>query len=244
MEFPASFPSYGLKPNGDRAKALLIFFRIVQILLLLKLVLDISAFFSISDGHISHLAWTVIVFFGLIAIIPSSLFLGIFFVLWMSRAYHNLHKADLEGFLYKKEWAVAGWFVPIRNFYVPYQIIKEIYDDSQIAFRNEQEIFKSQPSFLVKYWWLFYIAGIFFNATAMFLALESFPQEILTFCTICTTISMFFSSLFGIRMIRNISVIESEMFERSIIFRQQEISQAAQDYLSYADLLPETPSDQ
>jgi hypothetical protein len=245
MEYPSTFQPYGynLRPNADNAKLLIIFFRIVQVVLLLKLVLDLSTFFSISDGHVSGTALIAGRLFALFALIPFGL-LGIFFLIWMSRAYYNLYKADLQDFNYGKNMAVIGWFIPIGNFFIPYQIIKEIHDDSQLAFREENEIYEPKKTLLIEYWWMFYFLAILSDCIAIYLAFQFLPKEIISFCTICTTTLLLLSSVYGIAMIKKIAVVEAEMMQRSFDFRQRETEDAGKQFLSGDFPPPEIPTQQ
>src|SRR6187551_1814201 len=134
MEFPHAFSQVAISPNKERAKYTIIFFRTVLVVTLLTLVLTISTFRSINDfGDVSKTALFVNGIFGIFALLPYAV-LGIFFLLWMGRAYHNLSRSDVGKLEYSPGWAVGAWFIPIVNLFMPCSVMDEIWNKTQMAY--------------------------------------------------------------------------------------------------------------
>jgi heme/copper-type cytochrome/quinol oxidase subunit 2 len=45
---------------------------------------------------------------------------------WTYRASSNAHRLGAQGLRYSPRWAVAGYFIPLANLWMPYQAMKEI----------------------------------------------------------------------------------------------------------------------
>jgi hypothetical protein len=45
---------------------------------------------------------------------------------WTYRASSNAHKLGAQGLRYTPRWAVGGYFIPLANLWMPYQVMKEI----------------------------------------------------------------------------------------------------------------------
>lgn len=68
-------------------------------------------------------------------------------IIWLTKAAnvaYNLHYPRTRGAV----WAVLGWFVPIVNFWFPYQVVRDC-----LAPGNEDRR-------LVRYWWTSYIVSL------------------------------------------------------------------------------------
>lgn len=52
---------------------------------------------------------------------------AIIFIMWFWRAYSNLHLLGTDR-LYNKGWTIGSWFIPVLNFYFPYQIMRSMFD--------------------------------------------------------------------------------------------------------------------
>ena len=126
-----------LKPNEQRAKAAIILIWIVLILEITSLVssyLQYDLLQRISSGAIvssftaaaNFIRQQIIGYVYFIAYVISA----ITFIRWFRRAYFNLH-LRVDHLSNSEGWAAGSWFVPIINFYLPYKIMKELYQETQ-----------------------------------------------------------------------------------------------------------------
>jgi hypothetical protein len=84
----------------------------------------------------------------------------ILFIIWMFRAYENLHKINPALPEYSVGWTIGAWFVPILNFIRPVQMIVEIWNKTQRAMRAEGEQYSHEPPKLINLWWGVWMAGV------------------------------------------------------------------------------------
>ena len=78
------------------------------------------------------------------------------FLRWMYRVSTNLRTLGVEGQRYSHRAAVFWWFVPIAWFWMPYRVLREIYQGSQpVAARTH-------PAFTT--WWWLWLAGSYLEA--------------------------------------------------------------------------------
>ena len=85
----------------------------------------------------------------------------VYFIRWFRRAYWNLH-IRINDLKYEESAASWTWFVPIYNFFAPYQIMMDLVSKSQIFLIEKGIKPKAQlPANMVSWWWMSYIAGIF-----------------------------------------------------------------------------------
>ncbi len=82
---------------------------------------------------------------------------GITFILWFRRAYYNLH-TQVSLLQHGEGWAAGGWFVPIVSWYRPFQIMKEMYVETQSLFTQRVSNYTQHISTaLLGWWWALWI---------------------------------------------------------------------------------------
>lgn len=52
------------------------------------------------------------------------------FLVWFGQAYGNLKELRANDRQYSTGWAIGGWFIPFANFFIPYNVAKEIWKAS------------------------------------------------------------------------------------------------------------------
>lgn len=95
--------------------------------------------------------------------IAVSLIAGIVFIRWFRRAYFNLHKLT-NSLSHGEGWAAGAWFTPIVNLFRPYQIMKELWDEtlSLLSSNDEPEVSSAKTGVkMLGFWWaLWIISGV------------------------------------------------------------------------------------
>lgn len=86
---------------------------------------------------------------------------AITFIQWFKQAYHNLH-VRVKNLSFTEGWAIGSWFVPIICLYRPYQIMKELYEETKEFLTKRDVIFnmKLSKTSLVIWWTLWLIHNI------------------------------------------------------------------------------------
>lgn len=95
---------------------------------------------------------------GLISIstLVCMIALLIFFISWFRRAYFNLHQ-KLKHLNHSEGWAAGAWFVPFLNLYRPYQIAKEIFEESIFYLRTKGIQISDNKNGLLISWWILHL---------------------------------------------------------------------------------------
>lgn len=178
-----------LKPNGQRAKNAI---TLIWIVLALKIVALISTYFQYDllltgakEGGISAEAgnsnyWRERIV-GLANIVAYGISI-VTFLLWFRRAYFNLHQ-KVSNLDYSEGWAVGSWFVPIVNFYRPYRIMKELYQETNnLLIRNQTNVTSNLSSNTLGLWWTLWImfnllGQISYRYSARAVSIEDFTDS-------------------------------------------------------------------
>lgn len=148
-----------LRPNEQRAKNAIM---LIWIVLAFEIISLLSGYLQydllqqfIAGAEISEETATandlreqVISIFYLIAYIISV----ITFILWFRRAYFNLH-LKVKYLNHTEGWAVGGWFVPFISLYRPYQIMKELYQETKDLLNKKGIAFNQNFSTGALGWW-------------------------------------------------------------------------------------------
>jgi hypothetical protein len=211
-----------LKPNGQRAKNAIIFIWIILVLDVLSLISGYFQYDLLSTvangGFISPVQATfndlreqIIAILYLLASIVSA----ITFIQWFRRAYFNLH-LHVEYLLHPEGWAAGSWFVPIVSFYRPYQIMKELYEES-IELLEKRGIHIPNISMnYISVWWAFWILSSIFGQIILRITLKSNTVDDYIFTTICSMIQDIVNiplALLAIQVIKNYAKLEPHLFE-------------------------------
>jgi hypothetical protein len=190
-----------MKPNDERAKLAVVLIWIVLGLELITLISDYFQYnllqqvlngenFSIEAATANDTRQQFIAILYLIAYVIS----GITFIQWFRRAYNNLHQ-KVSYLSHTEGWAAGSWFVPIVNLYRPYQIMKELYQETkEYLIKNGNEVGEVVPTGPMGLWWgLWIINGIL----GQFIFRFSLKAETIEELSTVTIVSMV-SSLIGI----------------------------------------------
>ena len=209
-----------LKNNKLRARNLIIIFSIIFILNIIAIISDLMQYsmlnslegFTIEEAELNDLRQSII------GIIMFSVYVCcyVLFILWFRRAYYNLHQV-VKHLEHSEGWAAGAWFVPILNFFRPYQIMRELYVES------EKYISKIKPDYTKKLnvtfvglWWTLWIIASFLERIGMRLNLKAETLDEIINATTINLINEIFTiplCLIIIKVIKDYSVVENELFD-------------------------------
>jgi hypothetical protein len=74
-------------------------------------------------------------------------------IMWLRRAYYNLHQLPNIRPEYSDGWAAGAWFVPFINFWRPYTIMREVWQDTQRAATGRIAV----PTTILGWWWAAFV---------------------------------------------------------------------------------------
>jgi len=159
-----------LRPNKQRARNAIM---LIWIVMGLEVVLLISGYLqyellnqwanggaiSIESADANDSREQILSIVYMIAFITSA----VMFIQWFRRAYYNLHQ-KINYLSYSEGWAAGAWFVPILNLFRPYQIMKELYNETKnLLLKNGLNISKSFSTNLLGLWWALWLITHFLS---------------------------------------------------------------------------------
>lgn len=83
----------------------------------------------------------------------------ILFYKWLYRSNFNVRQLGAQGMKFSPAWSIGYFFVPIVGLWKPYQAMKEIWQAS----KNPSAWKEVKRGSVLPWWWLFYIAELFFS---------------------------------------------------------------------------------
>jgi len=155
-----------LRPNADRAKVAIL---LLYIMLALGITAAISSFMQwqllndFNNGvHVSDTSITANdtreMIVGLLYTVGYICTI-VFFIRWFRRAYFNLHMRS-KNLKYTEGWAAGAWFIPIYNWFAPYNIFKDLFNESnRILQAKGITPPASLPINLLNSYWVFWVVG-------------------------------------------------------------------------------------
>ena len=152
-----------IRPNKKRAKvaeyliwAVLVvgLFSILSSYLQYDLLLKVQEGFPVSDFELTINDFREL---GIgLATIVIYIISVVTFIRWFRRAYYNLHSRTITP-KYDEGWAAGSWFVPILNLFRPYNIMKEIDEETcSLIEKRSQKSVKTSAG-LIGFWWALWI---------------------------------------------------------------------------------------
>jgi hypothetical protein len=133
------------------------------------------------------------------------------FIQWFRRAYYNLH-LKVNFLNYTEGWAAGCWFVPFINLYRPYQIMKELYEETdELLSKKGISVNQTFSTTLLGWWWALWIIN---NLLAQFVFRYTLKAESIDELTTSTIASMVGNllgiplALIAIKVIKDYSAIE------------------------------------
>ena len=210
-----------LRPNKKRAKTAILFIWIEFALIIISLISSLLRYFMLKDIVVGKLVTDKILEENdlrenIIFITQTLVYIvsGIFFIRWFRRAYFNLH-LKVSGLNHSEGWAAGYWFVPIANFYRPYQIMKELYIETNEYLKNNRVEYNNSfsPKTLILWWAYWVISAIFTRIIFQYSKqVDTIYEFILsTQLTIIDCIVSLPLCFITIRVIKNYSLMEDEL---------------------------------
>lgn len=83
---------------------------------------------------------------------------AVLFIRWLLQARRNAVALGADGLVHSRHTAAWSWFIPIINLFLPYQVVKEIWQASDPAPEPPLEAKRGVPAVL-PVWWAFWVAA-------------------------------------------------------------------------------------
>ena len=185
-----------LKPNEQRSQNAII---LIWIALALNCISLISSYFqydllqtAANGGEISAESVTsndnreqAIGVIQIIVLVVSA----ITFIQWFTRAYFNLH-LRVDYLSHSEGWAAGCWFVPIVNLFRPYQIMKELFQETHLYLkRNNLLTYEHFSISTLSLWWTLWIIDRLLGQFLFKYAMKAETFDELTTTTVAQIVS-------------------------------------------------------
>lgn len=205
-----------IRDNKDRAKWVLIIFYWTAFITIVAVISGIMEYNLLSrgmyteeEGDSNDIRQMIV---GALQFITSILG-GVFFIMWFRRSYFNLHALGIR-MQYKEGWAAGSWFVPILNFFRPYQIMDEIWEQIQIKINTPIQ----EPKTILGFWWGGWVIGGIIDRIATRMVFRAETMEDFMNSTMLTSIGECISLVtlgLIILIVRKVSKWEDELYKQS-----------------------------
>lgn len=212
-----------LKDNAERSKKLIEILKVSLWVNIVMLPLYIWQYFIYSKYNFDPLldSWELYpegydepvfdIVLGIAAIIYTVVFIicMVRFIKWFRRAYFNIEAAGLN--IDKSESAAAwSWFVPIYNWFAPYQIMKEVWVKTQ---KTYTENIKPVNNLIGVWWGTWVITNIIEGQIdGIGPSLLGEDPEAVAIISIISSALLVLSNYLVIEVVEKVSVFEKAMF--------------------------------
>ena len=96
------------------------------------------------------------------------------FIAWLHRSRINVRAFGCRRFRYSRTWAIIGFFIPILNFFRPYQVVSEVWRASDPRAVETPVAWIAMPvSRYVAAWWVTLLASLLLEILAAGLVTQS-----------------------------------------------------------------------
>lgn len=144
---------------------------------------------------------------------------AITFIQWFRRAYFNLH-LRVNRLSHTEGWAAGCWFVPIVNLFRPYQIMKELFQETYLFLKRNDFHTKEHLSISsLGFWWTFWIIDRFIGRFVFKYTMKAETIDEFTISTIAEMVSNGFGivlAIITVKVIKEYSELESLMHKVKI----------------------------
>jgi len=157
---------------------------------------------------------------GAVGLMQTAIYLAsaVAFLMWFHRAHRNLPALGAWNLKYSPGWAVGSWFIPILNFFRPYQIMAEVSRESNPDAIRPGSLFpgEGRASPLLGWWWALWLIMNFAGQAAMRLSLRAESLELLKAASWTSVIADLISlpaALLAIMVVRGVDANQAERYQ-------------------------------
>ncbi|MEO5645118.1 MAG: DUF4328 domain-containing protein [Bacteroidia bacterium] len=221
-----------ISPNEERSKTSLLLLRIYLVILFCLLFTEIVAAVILhKNGGNMRESLMVVAAVGIVGALGGivNILFMVYFIMWLRRAYHNLHKAGSKNLRHSEGWAAGAWFIPIMSFVWPLQIVRDTWIEMQNVFRKQGEFYEREEDTVTGWWWAFFLVALFVGYIGSFnINFKNF--EIGYTFSALSHLGYIFSGIMLITVIRKISDMENDMSQRANGYYAWLTQQQAEQY--------------
>ncbi|WP_299452456.1 DUF4328 domain-containing protein [uncultured Microscilla sp.] len=214
-----------LKPNDQRAKTAITLIWVVMVVEVIALISSYlqydliqsavaGASITIEEANANDARERLVAIVYLIVLTIS----GITFIQWFRRAYYNLHQR-VDHLNHSEGWAAGAWFVPFLNLFRPFQIMKELYEETAELLATYEFKDKGQLSTSVLgVWWAAWIFKSVLGQVSLRMAMnakEIAEIQVVTIMSIVQHVLGIIAAFLVVQVIREYAKVEPALMEFS-----------------------------
>lgn len=155
-----------IKNNQYRARQVRLLLKIIIVFDVLIVIFDLKEYSLLSNLENSMLisAYEAVANDTRQALVGIFYFItalcsGIAFLNWFYRAYCNLERGGIKT-KYPTSYAIFSFFIPVYNFFLPYRIMCEIWNNITLIDNIDGSGMKSSGIKSLNWWWILWLASI------------------------------------------------------------------------------------
>lgn len=171
---------------------------------------------DLGKGDTLHIGLGLIGLVGLLEI-PLRLLTIIFFLLWEHRAFSNLSALKARNLDFSPGWAVGWWFIPFLNLFKPFQVMRELWNESDPDFDAETGFLNSASGAppVMSFWWAFFIiAGLFGNVANNVADAEGDAADYFPSAFLVASLFQIAAAVSAVYIVKNITRRQEERFQK------------------------------
>jgi hypothetical protein len=182
--------------------------------------------FVTNRGGQGYSFWMLGQSFILTANLPVYIFTAVFFLIWLNKANKNLTPLGAEYLEFSSGWAVGWWFIPFANLVKPFQVVREVWRESDPDIEEDagflSNVASGAPGYMAVWWGLWLGANISGNIAGRTIDANSAESIQLSGAVfVFAGVLGIAASVFAIMVIRDISQRQALRFSRIGLFRNQ-----------------------
>lgn len=119
------------------------------------------------DEPVETSLWLILQSFVALVQFPIYLATVVMFLVWLFRAHKNLQFLRPAALRFSPGWAVGWWFIPFANLVKPFQVVREVWWESDPEVEDDGPMFLSEslhsaPTYM-GVWWAFWLLSNFLS---------------------------------------------------------------------------------
>lgn len=190
-------------------------------------------------GDDSMSPWIMVQGFIALFRVPAGIATIVLFLVWLNRSYKNLHALRPTYLRFSSGWAVGWWFVPFANLVRPFQVVREVWSESDPEIVEGPmfvtESLHSAPTYMTL-WWALWLLANFATNIASKAGIDGpsavFYSGIAFIISAALTIA---AAVLAAMVIRDITARQSQRFLAVQALNESEAAAAAVTYQSQHD---------
>lgn len=142
----------------------------------------------------------------------------IFFLIWEYRSFNNLSALRARNLEYSPGWAVGWWFIPFANLVKPFQVIRELWNESDPNFDEETGFLYTSGGTpeIIGFWWAAFLLSGFAGRIADKLvdSNRGEPSQYFPVVFIVASVLQLAAAILAIMIVKGVTERQEQRFDK------------------------------